>query len=151
MSTYLLFPLCLCGFVVTQTTSVLHVLASSVLIQIIQTPTVLYVLQISASASFWCFLLYGCAGWMLGILGAFDVLVTAVLFVLSGHIWSCCSLQNRPPAVQGSPHNGQPPPCMNPALMNAPWVREGRRGVVFCFFFLHLISPCRYTVFTDIM
>ncbi|XP_044078318.1 disks large homolog 2 isoform X19 [Siniperca chuatsi] len=29
--------------------------------------------------------------------------------------------QNRPPAVQGSPHNGQPPPCMNPALMNAPW------------------------------
>ncbi|XP_076606430.1 disks large homolog 2 isoform X34 [Chaetodon auriga] len=28
---------------------------------------------------------------------------------------------NRPPAVQGSPHNGQPPPCMNPALMNAPW------------------------------
>ncbi|XP_031733335.1 disks large homolog 2 isoform X4 [Anarrhichthys ocellatus] len=35
--------------------------------------------------------------------------------------WSCCFLQNRPPAVQGSPHNGQPPPCMNPALMNAPW------------------------------
>ncbi|XP_076606415.1 disks large homolog 2 isoform X21 [Chaetodon auriga] len=31
------------------------------------------------------------------------------------------SKQNRPPAVQGSPHNGQPPPCMNPALMNAPW------------------------------
>ncbi|XP_030294530.1 disks large homolog 2 isoform X15 [Sparus aurata] len=29
--------------------------------------------------------------------------------------------KNRPPAVQGSPHNGQPPPCMNPALMNAPW------------------------------
>ncbi|XP_031166992.1 disks large homolog 2 isoform X20 [Sander lucioperca] len=29
--------------------------------------------------------------------------------------------ENRPPAVQGSPHNGQPPPCMNPALMNAPW------------------------------
>ncbi|XP_056254360.1 disks large homolog 2 isoform X5 [Seriola aureovittata] len=28
--------------------------------------------------------------------------------------------ENRPPAVQGSPHNGQPPPCMNPALMNAP-------------------------------
>ncbi|KAM8742025.1 disks large homolog 2 isoform 5-T5 [Acanthopagrus schlegelii] len=28
---------------------------------------------------------------------------------------------NRPPAVQGSLHNGQPPPCMNPALMNAPW------------------------------
>ncbi|XP_027129410.1 disks large homolog 2 isoform X14 [Larimichthys crocea] len=28
---------------------------------------------------------------------------------------------NRPPAVQGSPHNGQPSPCMNPALMNAPW------------------------------
>ncbi|XP_049448506.1 disks large homolog 2 isoform X12 [Epinephelus fuscoguttatus] len=30
-------------------------------------------------------------------------------------------MQNRPPAVQGSPHNGQPLPCMNPALMNAPW------------------------------
>ncbi|XP_051257460.1 disks large homolog 2 isoform X37 [Dicentrarchus labrax] len=29
--------------------------------------------------------------------------------------------KNRPPAVQGSPHNGQTPPCMNPALMNAPW------------------------------
>ncbi|XP_045895031.1 disks large homolog 2 isoform X13 [Micropterus dolomieu] len=29
--------------------------------------------------------------------------------------------ENRPPAVQGSPLNGQPPPCMNPALMNAPW------------------------------
>ncbi|XP_049448507.1 disks large homolog 2 isoform X13 [Epinephelus fuscoguttatus] len=29
--------------------------------------------------------------------------------------------KNRPPAVQGSPHNGQPLPCMNPALMNAPW------------------------------
>ncbi|XP_069577254.1 disks large homolog 2 isoform X13 [Brachyistius frenatus] len=29
--------------------------------------------------------------------------------------------ENRPPAVQGSPHNGQPPPCMTPALMNAPW------------------------------
>ncbi|XP_078028315.1 disks large homolog 2 isoform X16 [Epinephelus lanceolatus] len=29
--------------------------------------------------------------------------------------------ENRPPAVQGSPHNGQPLPCMNPALMNAPW------------------------------
>lgn len=58
-------------------------------------------------------------------------LVTPVLFVLGGHIWSCSSLQNRPPAVQGSPQNGQPPPCMNPALMNAPWVRERRRGVVF--------------------
>ncbi|XP_045895033.1 disks large homolog 2 isoform X15 [Micropterus dolomieu] len=31
------------------------------------------------------------------------------------------SVENRPPAVQGSPLNGQPPPCMNPALMNAPW------------------------------
>ncbi|XP_068577336.1 disks large homolog 2 isoform X3 [Cebidichthys violaceus] len=28
--------------------------------------------------------------------------------------------ENRPPAIQ-LPHNGQPPPCMNPALMNAPW------------------------------
>ncbi|XP_035846931.1 disks large homolog 2 isoform X12 [Sander lucioperca] len=33
----------------------------------------------------------------------------------------CPVEENRPPAVQGSPHNGQPPPCMNPALMNAPW------------------------------
>ncbi|XP_058482691.1 disks large homolog 2 isoform X31 [Solea solea] len=31
------------------------------------------------------------------------------------------SSENRPPAVQGSLHNGQSPPCMNPALMNAPW------------------------------
>ncbi|XP_034461575.1 disks large homolog 2 isoform X20 [Hippoglossus hippoglossus] len=31
------------------------------------------------------------------------------------------SVENRPPAVQGSPHNGQTPPCMSPALMNAPW------------------------------
>ncbi|XP_035034155.1 disks large homolog 2 isoform X19 [Hippoglossus stenolepis] len=31
------------------------------------------------------------------------------------------SSENRPPAVQGSPHNGQTPPCMSPALMNAPW------------------------------
>nr|XP_029135575.1 disks large homolog 2-like [Labrus bergylta] len=29
--------------------------------------------------------------------------------------------KNRPPAVQGSPNNGQTPPCMNSALMNAPW------------------------------
>ncbi|XP_056262162.1 disks large homolog 2 isoform X2 [Pseudoliparis swirei] len=29
--------------------------------------------------------------------------------------------ENRPSAVQGPPHNGQPLPCMNPALMNAPW------------------------------
>ncbi|XP_034539610.1 disks large homolog 2 [Notolabrus celidotus] len=29
--------------------------------------------------------------------------------------------ENRPPAVQRSPTNGQPPPCMNSALMNAPW------------------------------
>ncbi|XP_034745394.1 disks large homolog 2 isoform X24 [Etheostoma cragini] len=28
--------------------------------------------------------------------------------------------ENRPPAVQGSPHNGQPPTCMNPVLMNTP-------------------------------
>ncbi|XP_039634295.1 disks large homolog 2 isoform X10 [Perca fluviatilis] len=33
----------------------------------------------------------------------------------------CPVEENRPPAVQGSPHNGQPPPCMNPALTNAPW------------------------------
>uniref|UniRef100_UPI0037E92F51 disks large homolog 2 isoform X5 n=1 Tax=Semicossyphus pulcher TaxID=241346 RepID=UPI0037E92F51 len=31
------------------------------------------------------------------------------------------AFENRPPAVQGSPNNGQPPPCMNSALMNAPW------------------------------
>lgn len=48
-----------------------------------------------------------------------------ILFSASAyHIQSCCSFQNRPPAVQGSPNNGQPPPCMSPALMNAPWVRE---------------------------
>ncbi|CAK6971689.1 disks large homolog 2 isoform X2, partial [Scomber scombrus] len=29
--------------------------------------------------------------------------------------------ENRPPAVQGSTHNGQPTPCMTPALMSAPW------------------------------
>ncbi|XP_047462465.1 disks large homolog 2 isoform X35 [Mugil cephalus] len=29
--------------------------------------------------------------------------------------------ENRPPAIQGSSHNGQSPPCMTPALMNAPW------------------------------
>ncbi|XP_074527536.1 disks large homolog 2 isoform X11 [Halichoeres trimaculatus] len=29
--------------------------------------------------------------------------------------------ENRPPAVQRSPTNGQPSPCMTPALMNAPW------------------------------
>lgn len=42
----------------------------------------------------------------------------------SSHIWSCCSPQNRPAAVQRSPHNGPPPPCMNPALTNTSWVRE---------------------------
>ncbi|XP_036378854.1 disks large homolog 2 isoform X3 [Megalops cyprinoides] len=31
--------------------------------------------------------------------------------------------KNRPAAVQGSPHTAQPPPCMNPALMSAPWYR----------------------------
>uniref|UniRef100_A0A8C7IJV4 Discs, large homolog 2 (Drosophila) n=1 Tax=Oncorhynchus kisutch TaxID=8019 RepID=A0A8C7IJV4_ONCKI len=31
------------------------------------------------------------------------------------------SLENRPAAVQGSPHTGQAPACMNPDLMNAPW------------------------------
>ncbi|KAL0994569.1 hypothetical protein UPYG_G00124130 [Umbra pygmaea] len=29
--------------------------------------------------------------------------------------------QNRPAAVQGSPHTGQTPVCMNPALMSTPW------------------------------
>nr|XP_040036145.1 disks large homolog 2 isoform X11 [Gasterosteus aculeatus aculeatus] len=29
--------------------------------------------------------------------------------------------ENRPPAVQGSPHNSQTPTCMNLALMRAPW------------------------------
>ncbi|TKS83844.1 Disks large -like protein 2 [Collichthys lucidus] len=48
-----------------------------------------------------------------------SVVLTQTATVL--YIWSCYSLQNRPPAVQGSPHNGQPSPCMNPALMNAPW------------------------------
>ncbi|XP_035288161.1 disks large homolog 2 isoform X16 [Anguilla anguilla] len=31
--------------------------------------------------------------------------------------------QNRPAAVQGSPPATQPPACMNPALMSAPWYR----------------------------
>ncbi|KAK6317410.1 hypothetical protein J4Q44_G00128100 [Coregonus suidteri] len=31
--------------------------------------------------------------------------------------------KNRPAAVQGSPHTGQPPACMNPALMSTPWYR----------------------------
>nr|XP_046265743.1 disks large homolog 2 isoform X11 [Scatophagus argus] len=35
---------------------------------------------------------------------------------------------NRPPAVQGSPHNGQPSPCMNPALTNAPWQYHYQEG-----------------------
>ncbi|TNN80100.1 Disks large 2 [Liparis tanakae] len=64
---------------------------------------------------------------MLGILDAtgsvssLHFLVRPCLFALGGYICSCCSLQNRPSAVQGPPHNGQPLPCMNPALMNAPW------------------------------
>ncbi|XP_024249120.1 disks large homolog 2 isoform X2 [Oncorhynchus tshawytscha] len=29
--------------------------------------------------------------------------------------------ENRPAAVQGSPHTGPPPACMNPALMSTPW------------------------------
>uniref|UniRef100_A0A665U8S9 Discs, large homolog 2 (Drosophila) n=1 Tax=Echeneis naucrates TaxID=173247 RepID=A0A665U8S9_ECHNA len=51
------------------------------------------------------------------------------VFALGDHIRSYCSFQNRPPVVQGSSHNGQLLPYMNPALMNAPWVREGRRGL----------------------
>ncbi|XP_012777452.1 disks large homolog 2 isoform X10 [Maylandia zebra] len=31
------------------------------------------------------------------------------------------SKQNRPAAVHEPTHNGQPQPCMNPALMNTPW------------------------------
>uniref|UniRef100_A0A8C8F0R7 Disks large homolog 2 n=1 Tax=Oncorhynchus tshawytscha TaxID=74940 RepID=A0A8C8F0R7_ONCTS len=31
--------------------------------------------------------------------------------------------KNRPAAVQGSPHTGPPPACMNPALMSTPWYR----------------------------
>uniref|UniRef100_G3Q9K4 Discs, large homolog 2 (Drosophila) n=1 Tax=Gasterosteus aculeatus aculeatus TaxID=481459 RepID=G3Q9K4_GASAC len=31
------------------------------------------------------------------------------------------TVENRPPAVQGSPHNSQTPTCMNLALMRAPW------------------------------
>uniref|UniRef100_A0A8C7QVH2 Discs, large homolog 2 (Drosophila) n=1 Tax=Oncorhynchus mykiss TaxID=8022 RepID=A0A8C7QVH2_ONCMY len=45
---------------------------------------------------------------------------------LRNRIWIALSCpQNRPAAVQGSPHTGQPPACMNPDMMNAPWVREG--------------------------
>uniref|UniRef100_H2RTH6 Discs, large homolog 2 (Drosophila) n=1 Tax=Takifugu rubripes TaxID=31033 RepID=H2RTH6_TAKRU len=32
-----------------------------------------------------------------------------------------CTSVNRPAAVQRSPHNGPPPPCMNPALTNTSW------------------------------
>lgn len=58
------------------------------------------------------------------------------------------SLQNRPAAVQRSPHNGPSPPCMNPALTNTSWVRERRRrrdGV-----FPHLFFCCFITLFRDI-
>lgn len=79
LSTCLLFPLYLCGFLVTLTAPVLHVLKSVVLLQTIQTPIVLYVLQQS-------FILYGCPGCMLGILIALDVMVTAVLFTLWSHM-----------------------------------------------------------------
>lgn len=58
----------------------------------------------------------------------------------SCHIWPCCSLQNRPAAVQRSPSNGPPPPCMNPALTNTSWVREEEGWAVsrpaFAFLFL---------------
>lgn len=59
----------------------------------------------------------------------------------SSHVWSCCSPQNRPPAAQRSPHNGPPPPCMNPALTNTSWVRGGGMGY---FFFLLPFSATIY-------
>uniref|UniRef100_A0AAX7TUF9 Discs, large homolog 2 (Drosophila) n=1 Tax=Astatotilapia calliptera TaxID=8154 RepID=A0AAX7TUF9_ASTCA len=34
---------------------------------------------------------------------------------------TCPVEQNRPAAVHEPTHNGQPQPCMNPALMNTPW------------------------------
>ncbi|XP_034034742.1 disks large homolog 2 [Thalassophryne amazonica] len=42
--------------------------------------------------------------------------------VLVEHVGGSASTSgNRPPAVQGSTHNGQTPSCMNAALTNAPW------------------------------
>ncbi|XP_034745401.1 disks large homolog 2 isoform X31 [Etheostoma cragini] len=46
--------------------------------------------------------------------------VIKVKFCYTPLLYDGLSKQNRPPAVQGSPHNGQPPTCMNPVLMNTP-------------------------------
>lgn len=77
----------------------------------------------------------------------------------SSHIWPCCSLQNRPAAVQRSPHNGPSPPCMNPALTNTSWVRERRRrrrrrrdGVFPDLCFVFPLNPFTVTVtFIDLL
>eukprot|EP00063_Salmo_salar_P078580 XP_014053415.1 PREDICTED: disks large homolog 2 isoform X21 [Salmo salar] len=46
-------------------------------------------------------------------------------YSLPGCVTSVCRegprRSNRPAAVQGSPHTGPPPACMNPALMSTPW------------------------------
>lgn len=67
----------------------------------------------------------------------------------SHHIWSCCSPQNRPPAVQRSPHNGPPPPCMNPALTNTSWVREEGWGISRPSFFPLLPFFCHHLLLTS--
>lgn len=91
----------------------------------------------------------GCIyGWMCWIF--LDMGHVGGISSYSSHIWPCCSLQNRPAAVQRSPHNGPSPPCMNPALTNTSWVRERRmrrrrRDGVFpdlCIFFVFFFKPC---------
>lgn len=71
----------------------------------------------------------------------------------SSHIWPCCSLQNRPAAVQRSPHNGPSSPCMNPALTNTSWVREWRRrrDGVFPDLVFFLLPFCVTVAFTDML
>lgn len=100
----------------------------------------------------------GCIyGWMCWIFA--DVAQIGGVSSSSSHMWPCCSLQNRPAAVQRSPNNGPPPPCMNPALTNTSWVRERRRRdglfpdllLLFCFYFplllLWIYGSCHVSLF----
>lgn len=102
-------------------------------------------------------LICGCIyGWMCWIFA--DVAQIGGVSSSSSHMWPCCSLQNRPAAVQRSPNNGPPPPCMNPALTNTSWVRERRRDglfpdllLLFCFYFplllLWIYGSCHVSLF----